>query len=64
MLLQPVTFCNREKRLTSKKCWLYLYAQQLNSQLSTQISHYRLSLLIMDEMGLKSRTTLWSYLNG
>ncbi|HAU1874566.1 TPA: hypothetical protein ACF5XO_000689 [Legionella pneumophila] len=50
-------------RLSGKKCWRYLYAQQLNSQLSSQISHYRLSLLIMDEMGLKSRTTLWSYLN-
>ncbi|CZH64018.1 TPA: hypothetical protein JBA76_08645 [Legionella pneumophila subsp. pneumophila] len=50
-------------RLSGKKCWRYLYAQQLNSQLSSQISHYRLCLLIMDEMGLKSRTTLWSYLN-
>ncbi|HAT2147047.1 phage integrase N-terminal domain-containing protein [Legionella pneumophila] len=50
-------------RLSGKKCWRYLYAQQLSSQLSSQISHYRLSLLIMDEMGLKSRTTLWSYLN-
>lgn len=50
-------------RLPGKKCWRYLYAQQLSSQLFSQISHYRLSLLIMDEMGLKSRTTLWSYLN-
>lgn len=50
-------------RLSGKKCWRYLYAQQLSSQLSSQLSHYRLSLLIMDEMGLKSRTTLWSYLN-
>ncbi len=50
-------------RLSGKKCWRYLYAKQLQSQLSPQISHYRLSLLIMDEMGLKSRTTLWSYLN-
>ncbi|HGC5653726.1 hypothetical protein [Legionella pneumophila] len=45
------------------KCWRYLYAQQLSLQLSPQMSHYRLTLLIMDEMGLKSRTTLWSYLN-
>ncbi|HDS3848406.1 phage integrase N-terminal domain-containing protein [Legionella pneumophila] len=50
-------------RLSGTKCWRYLYAQQLSSQLSSRISHYRLSLLIMDEMGLKSRTTLWSYLN-
>jgi site-specific recombinase XerD len=50
-------------RLSGKKCWRYLYAQQLSSKLSSQISHYRLSLIIMDEMGLKSRTTLWGYLN-
>lgn len=50
-------------RLSGKKCWRYLYAQHLRSQLSSQISHYRLSLLIMDEMGLKSRTSLWNYLN-
>jgi len=50
-------------RLPSKKSYRYLYAQQLHAQLSSQLQHYRLSLLIMDEMGLKSRTSLWSYLH-
>lgn len=50
-------------KLPSLKAYRYLYAQQLHQQLAPQIKPYQLSLLIMEEMGLKSRTTLWSYLN-
>lgn len=53
----------RTLKLPIKKSWRYLYAQQLYALFSSQIPHYQLSWLIMSEMGLKSRTTLWSYLN-
>ena len=52
----------QELKLPPLKSYRYLYAHQLQQQLSPTLGHYRLSLLIMDEMGLKSRTTLWSYL--
>lgn len=50
-------------RWPAKKSFRYMYAQLTHASLSSQLDHYRLSILIMDEMGLKSRTTLWSYLN-
>ncbi|KTD26052.1 phage integrase N-terminal domain-containing protein [Legionella israelensis] len=50
-------------RWPAKKSYRYMYAQLTQASLSSQLDHYRLSILIMDEMGLKSRTTLWSYLN-
>lgn len=49
-------------KLPSTKSYRYLYAQQLYSQLSPTLTHYELSQLIMLEMGLNSRTTLWNYL--
>lgn len=50
-------------KLPHSKSYRYLYAQQTQQQLSSALSNYELSLLIMDEMGLKSRTTLWRYLH-
>lgn len=52
----------KELKLPSSRTYRYLYAQHLNHSLVNILNHYRLSLLIMDEMGLKSRTTLWRYL--
>jgi len=49
-------------KLPVLKSWRYLYAQQLYHQLSPSLSHNKLSLLIMNEMGLTSRSTLWRYL--
>lgn len=45
------------------KSWRYLYAQWLYQELKDTLSQYKLNWLIMDEMGLKSRTSLWKYLN-
>ena len=45
------------------KSYRHLYARQLQYQLGAILGHYQLSLLIMDELGLRSRTTLWSYLH-
>lgn len=50
-------------KLPTLKSYRYHYAQQLLLELSPVMKHYQLSLLIMDEMGLKSRTTLWNYLH-
>ncbi|STX50756.1 putative integrase [Legionella busanensis] len=49
-------------RLSSAKSWRYLYAQQMYSSLLTEYGNYKLCLLIQDEMGIKSRNTLWLYL--
>ena len=49
--------------LSPYKSYRYHYAQQVHSKLSPILGHYELSLLIMAEMGLKSRTTLWTYLH-
>lgn len=52
----------RDLKLPVSKCWRYLYAQQLYQVLAPLLSHNALSVIILDEMGLKSRTTLWRYL--
>ena len=49
--------------LTGTTSWRYLYARWLQQQLAGKLSAYKLNWLIMDEMGLKSRTSLWRYLN-
>jgi hypothetical protein len=50
-------------KLPPNKGYRYLYAQQLQRELSPILGHYQLSWLIRDEMGIKSRNTLWLYLN-
>lgn len=52
----------KSEKLSVKKCYRYLYARMIHAQLSPTLSHYQLTLLIMREMGLRSRTTLWGYL--
>jgi hypothetical protein len=49
-------------KIPSQKAYRYVYAQQRQKKLITTLSHYKTTLTIMDEMGLKSRTTLWGYL--
>lgn len=49
--------------LPTNKSYRYLYAQQLKKELSLIIGNYKVSWLIRDEMGIKSRNTLWLYLN-
>ncbi|MCH9757129.1 MAG: hypothetical protein K0U37_08075 [Gammaproteobacteria bacterium] len=48
--------------LPPRKTYRYLYAHLRQKQLITTLGHYKMALAIMDEMGLKSRTTLWGYL--
>lgn len=50
-------------KLPPRKSYRYLYAQTLYRQLSPLLRHYELILLLMREMGLQSRVTLWGYLN-
>ncbi|MCX7091741.1 MAG: integrase [Legionellales bacterium] len=50
-----------EHKLPINKSYRHLYAQQMKKHLSTTIGHYQLSWLIRDEMGIKSRNTLWRY---
>lgn len=47
--------------LSSKQTYRYLYAQHQYRELSKDLSHKDASQIIMNEMGLKSRTTLWNY---
>ncbi|CDZ77213.1 hypothetical protein BN59_01495 [Legionella massiliensis] len=49
-------------RLSSTKSWRHLYAQQMHSLLLPQYGNYKTCLMIHDEMGIKSRNTLWLYL--
>lgn len=48
--------------LPQKQTYRYLYAQHQYQELSKIFSHKETCQIIMNEMGLKSRTTLWSYL--
>ena len=50
-------------KLPSIKNFRYLYARNLKQQLQPVISNYELTWLIMEEMGLSSRTTIWNYLH-
>lgn len=52
-----------EYNLPTNKNFRYLYAQQLRAALSPIIGNYQIGWLIRDEMGIKSRNTLWLYLN-
>lgn len=52
----------KKHRLPSNKSWRYWYAKQRFEQLLPEIGHYKTCLLIRDEMGIKSRNTLWLYL--
>lgn len=48
--------------LNARKQYRYIYACWLSQFLSDSMTSYKLKLTIMDEMGLKSRTSLWNYL--
>lgn len=52
----------RALNLPPRKAYRYVYAQARQKVLITTLNHYKTTLTIMDEMGLKSRTTLWGYL--
>ena len=49
--------------LRPAKSYRYLYARQQSSSLLQTLSHREASAILMREMGLKSRTTLWGYLH-
>lgn len=50
-------------KLSSIKNFRYLYARNLKQQMQSVINSYELTWLIMEEMGLSSRTTVWNYLH-
>ena len=52
-----------ERNLPANQSFRYLYAQQLKTELLPILGNYQTSWLIRDEMGIKSRNTLWLYLN-
>lgn len=52
-----------EKGLSTKKTYRYLYARQLKQKLLPILGNYHTDWLIRDEMGIKSRNTLWAYLH-
>jgi hypothetical protein len=52
-----------ERSLPAHQSFRYLYAQQLKMELVPILGNYQTSWLIHDEMGIKSRNTLWLYLN-
>jgi hypothetical protein len=49
--------------LSPKKSYRYLYAQSQYHALSKIFSHKEVYQILMQDMGLRSRTTLWGYLN-
>lgn len=49
--------------IPSSKSYRYLYARHLHQELSPTLSNYIVNQIIMREMGIKTRMTLWSYLN-
>ena len=49
-------------KLPPRQSYRYFYAKTLYEQLSPTLSKPKLILLIMREMGLQSRVTLWGYL--
>lgn len=51
-----------QHRLSSTKSWRYLYAKQTYDNLLPEYGNYKTCLMIRDEMGIKSRNTLWQYL--
>ena len=48
---------------SSLKSYRYLYAKHLHQHLLQSFSNHEAGEMIMREMGLKSRTTLWGYLH-
>lgn len=50
-------------RIPVKKSCRYLYAQLMFKQLSSTYNNDALTKLLMDEMGLTSRVSIWNYLN-
>lgn len=51
-------------RLSTLKNWRYLYARQMYQILLPDTGNYKICVMIKNEMGIKSRNTLWSYLHG
>lgn len=51
-----------KQKLNTRKQYRYIYACWLSQLLSDSMTSYKLKLTIMDEMGIKSRTSLWHYL--
>jgi len=49
--------------LPTNKSWRYLYAKWLYQTVSPILGNYQTCWLIRDEMGIKSRNTVWLYLN-
>ncbi|CZP77983.1 Phage integrase%2C N-terminal [Legionella pneumophila] len=64
---QPLLYSYRQElirlKLSSIKNFRYLYARNLKQQMQSVIGNYELTWLIMEEMGLSSRTTVWNYLH-
>ena len=50
-------------RLSPKKSYRYLYAQSQYPALSKVFSHKEVYQILMQDMGLQSRSTLWGYLH-
>ncbi len=50
--------------LPAQKSYRHVYANLRLKALISTLTHYKATLTIMDEMGIKSRTTLWGYLRG
>ena len=50
-------------QLPPRSSYRYLYAQTLHQSLSSTLRNYELTLLLMREMGLQTRVTLWGYLH-
>lgn len=46
-----------------KKSWRYLYAKQMYQYLLPILGNYQTCLVLQDELGIKSRNTLWTYLH-
>jgi len=51
------------RQLPSHMNYRYLYAKLMNEALVSILGSYQVSWLIRDEMGIKSRNTLWRYLH-
>lgn len=49
--------------LSTNNTYRYLYARQLKKELLPVLGNYQTDWLIRDEMGIKSRNTLWVYLH-
>ncbi len=53
----------KEIQLPPSKTYRFVYAQVMHKQLTGILSNYLVCQTIMREMGLKTRMTLWRYLN-